>query len=118
MRRTSTTPSRVRCCPERNRLASSTNLAKSRCFLAERNPKHSKNGMTFWIRSARVFDLEVPDAIRSLSHRAATQLHLQNLQNNRNTLRDVEAERDLPGNRVVAPRTERNVETPFAVDKP
>src|SRR5262249_1552766 len=30
-------------------------------------------------------------------------------------LRDVEAERDLPGSTMVVPRTERHVETPFAI---
>src|SRR5215831_8481386 len=65
-----------------------------------------------------VVDLEVPHAVDPLPHHAATERLLEHVQDGALALRDVEAQRHLPGNYVVAPRTERDVETSLAVGKP
>jgi hypothetical protein len=53
----------------------------------------------------------------SLSHRSALQVSLVQRQDRGVTLRDVEAERDLPGKAVVAALSEAHVEAPFSVSE-
>ena len=68
------------------------------------------------LRNGReVIDLVVPHTIVSLSHRAATQVMLEQRQDHWIALRDIETEGDFPGRLVIAPWPERHVEAPFAI---
>src|SRR5260370_41169406 len=57
-----------------------------------------------------IVHLVVPDAVLALAHRPAFQMPLEQRQNDGIALRDVEAERHLPWQRVILPWREAPIE--------
>ena len=68
-------------------------------------------------KSRQVGGLVVPHSVRPASKSAASQVTLEEGQYDPVLLRHVEAERDLPRNRVILSRSERDIETSFSIRK-
>src|SRR5271157_251530 len=62
-----------------------------------------------------IVHLVIPDAVLALAHRPAFQMPLEQRQNNGIALRDVEAERHLPWQRVILPGPEAHIEASLPV---
>src|SRR5262245_50629410 len=87
-------------------------------LLGREEPKPLKERNHVLDDGHEIVHLVVPNPIVSLPHRPALEVTLELRQDHRIAMRDVEAERDLPRSPVVVPRTERNIEAPFAVGEP
>jgi hypothetical protein len=108
----------------REMLASSQNtrqvdkFGKITSLLGRKKPEALEERNDLLDEIFEIVDLEVPDAIRTLSRCSALEVRLEDLQDGALALRDVETQRHFPGKHVIAPRTERNVEASFAIGKP
>src|SRR6266540_7496775 len=67
------------------------------------------------VDGGEVVDLIVPDTITPLSHRPAAEVPLELREDDLIALGDVETEGYFPRCPIVAPRTERDIETPLAI---
>src|SRR5271169_5756314 len=62
-----------------------------------------------------IVHLVIPDAVLALAHRPAFQVPLEQRQDHGIALRDVEAERHLPWQRVILPRPEAHIEASLPI---
>src|SRR5580704_13469474 len=90
-------------------------LRKVTFFLCRQEMKSAKKRNHVVQNRLEIVHLVVPDAVLALAHRPAFQMPLEQRQNDRIALRDVEAERDFPWQRVILPRSKTYIEASFPV---